>query len=125
MGILLLEKDWKSHLTENAETSLSTLVMKQMLKNRLHDAISSQCKGCCNDQPSQSDHKSVIEPKTTAELARDTVVKDFPVTDFILQLTQEACKEKLIIETPHQTLKRLIQLHHDDIQREVVDDYDY
>ena len=128
MGVLLLEKDWeelKSHMTENAETSLCISVMKQMLKNRLHNAIRSQCEGCCNDWPSESDHEYLMEPKTTAELAMDTVVKDFSVTDFILQFAQEACKEKLNLETPHQTLKRLMQFYHDRIQRTLLDDYGY
>ena len=54
-----------------------------------------------------------MEPKAAAELAQDKMMKDFPVTDFILQLAQEACKEKLILEAPHQTIKRLMQFHHD------------
>ena len=128
MGVSLLEKDWeelKSHMTENAETTLGISVMKQMLKNRLRKAIRSQCDGCQNDWPSQSDHDCLMEPQTTAELALDTVVKDFPVTDFILQLAQAAVKENLILETPHQTLKRLMQFHREGIQRELLDDYDY
>ena len=128
MDVPLLEKDWeelKSHMTENAETSLCISVMKQMLKNRLLEAIQAQCEGCCNDWPSQSDYECLMEPKTTAELALATVVKDFQATDFILQLAQEACKENLILETPHQTLKRLMQFHRDGIQRELLDDYDY
>ena len=35
MGVSLLERDWeelKSHMTENAETSLGISVMKQMVK---------------------------------------------------------------------------------------------
>ena len=118
MGISILEKDWeelKSHMTTNTETSLGILVMKQMLKNRVSNAIQSQCEGYCNDWPSQRDHVCLMEPKTTVKLAMDTVVKDFPITVFILQFAQEACKENLILETPHQTLKRLMQLHRDGI----------
>ena len=125
MGISLLEKDWEElmpHLPENAEMSLGISVMKQMLKNRLRETIQCQCEGCCKDWPSQRDHECLMEPKTTAELAMDTVVKDFPVTDFILKLAQEVCKEKLIIATPHKTLKRLMQFHHEVSQRELVDD---
>jgi hypothetical protein len=44
---------------------------------------------------------------------------------FIASLAEAACAEKLIVETPHQTFKRIIQFHIKDIKSDVLKDFDY
>jgi len=127
-GVAFLEKDWeelKSHMKESAETSLGVSVVKQMLRERLHDIIRSQCEGCDNNWPSQMDHDCcLMEGKTTAEFSIDKAVTKVTAIDFIMLLAQEACKRKLILEMPHQTFKRIMLFHIQEIKQEVIESYD-
>ena len=128
MGVAMKKEDWeelKTQLTENDESSLGRSVMKQLVRQRVHDQMRLQCEGCTNSWPSQTDHECLMEPQTTAGIAIDKIMLDLPVYDFILLLAQEACKQQLILEAPHQTFKRIILFHMGDIKKEILSEYDY
>ena len=75
------------------------------------------CKGCVHDWPSQRDHECLTEAKTIATYTLDTLLKDFNPAEFISLLADEAHKESVVMEMPHQTLK-MIQLFHLDAMKE-------
>ena len=126
-GVALLEEEWdqlKTHLGDNEETSLGVSVMKRMVRERMQDAMRATCEGCVKDWASQTDHDCLMERQSTAELAVKKAMKDLPVCDFIHRFAQEAAKENLVLESPHQTYKRIMMFHADEIREEVVADFD-
>ena len=125
-GVAIFEGQWENfthHMIENPEFGLGRAVLKQLIKQRLSDAIRDRCDGCFNDWPSQTDHQCLMDAKATAELVIKEVTYKIPVYDFILMLAQEACKSKLILETPHQTFKRLRTFHASEIHAEILATY--
>ena len=127
-GVSFLEKEWselKSYLADSKEAGLGKAVFKQMLKERVHDILRNDCEGCIKDWPSQNDHECLQDQRSRAELCIERAQTKVTAIDFILLLAQAACKEKVILEMPHQTFKRILLFHSDHIQKEVVDQYDY
>ena len=127
-GVSFLEKEWselKSNLADSKEAGLGKAVFKQMLSERVHDILCNECEGCIKDWPSQNDHECLQDQRLRAELCIESAQTKVTTIDFILLLAQEACKEKVILETPHQTFKRILLFHTNHTQKEVVDKYDY
>ena len=127
-GVSFLKKEWnelKSYLADSKEAGLGKAVFKQMLRERVHDIFCNEFESCIKDWPSQNDHKCLQDQRLRAELCIDRAQTKVIAIDFILLLAQEACKEKVILEMPHQTFKRMLLFHTNNIQKEVVDQYDY
>ena len=127
MGVAMLQDDWDQltpHLTRSAETNLGISVMKRMVQHKMRDAIHASCEGCINDWPSQTDHECLMERQVSAAAAIGKVVKDLHPKDFILFLAKEASKENIILETPHQTYKKVMLFHLDTIKEEVLAELD-
>lgn len=127
-GVSFLQEEWnelKTHLQEDRETSLGIKVMTQMLKGLVSDIMRNDCEGCHNDWPSQRDHDCLMNGAVNAGICIDRAHFDIKkqVPDFIVLLSQEAFKEKLILERPHQTFKRVAQFHIGSIKKAVLDTY--
>ena len=86
-------------------------IQKKMLTN---------CDGCVHDWPSQRYHECRTESKALATYVMDN--QDFNPAEFISLLAAEACKESVILEMPHQTLKRIC-LFHLDAMKEILEQY--
>ena len=88
----------------------------------IREVMRANCEGCIHDWPSQRDHECLTESKAMATYALDNLLKDFQRAEFISLLAAEACKESVILEMPHQTLKR-IRLFHLDAMEEILEQY--
>ena len=81
------------------------------------------CDGCVHAWPSQRDHECLIESKAMVTYAMDNLLKDFNPSEFISLLDAEAHKESVILEMPHQTLKRIRLFHLDAMKEELLEQY--
>ena len=120
LGVSLLQDDWnhlKTYMTPNKEMSLGLTVMKKLLEKRFKDAKFAACDGCMNDWPSQRDHVHLMAPETTSKIAMDNV--SVHPHDFIQALAKEACKIKFILESPHQTFKRISLFHLKEMKQDI------
>ena len=83
----------------------------------------SNCEGYVHDWPSQHDHECLTEAKAMATYVLDSLLKDFNPAEFIALLAAEACKESVVLEMPHQTLKRIRLFHLDAMKEELLEQY--
>ena len=58
-----------------------------------------------------------------ATYALDSLLKDFNPAEFIALLAAEACKESVVLEMPHQTLKMIQLFHLDAIKDDLLEQY--
>ena len=128
MGVAVLKNEWKdlkSYMVNSPETTLGISVLKTLLQEKVSDIIHAACEGCDKSWPSQKDHECLQDTKMKAELCIDKALTELAAIDFISALAQEARKEKLILEIPHQTLKRILQFHSEGIKDAVLEQFDY
>ena len=83
----------------------------------------SNCEGCTHDLPSQRDHECLTESKTMATYALDSLIKDFNPAEFISLLADEACKDSVVLEMPHQTLKMIRLFLLDAMKDKILEQY--
>ena len=88
----------------------------------IREGMCANCEGCVHNWPLQRDHECLTEAKAMATYALDNLLKDFPPAEFISLLATEACKESVILEMPHQTLKRIRLFHLYDM-KEILEQY--
>ena len=123
-GVSFMEKDWKElaeELTPSPECKLGKTVMTTLMRLETKNMImNKECEGCVNEWPSQRDHECLMSPEATARAAMDKAENEIKPQDFILMLAQEAAKEGLVLEKPHDTFKKLKQCHMDSIKDAVV-----
>ncbi len=113
-GVAMPITEWnhfKSILQPTAETRMGIEVMTEMLKEKLADDIHGECRGCQEDWPSQLDHSCLVHAGSSAELHVNNALAKVTAVDFILELAKKACDKKVILEMPHQTMKRVILFH--------------
>ena len=84
----------------------------------IRKAMRANCEGCVHDWPSQCDHECLTESKAMATSALHNLLKDFRPAELISLLADEAYKESVILEMPHQTLKRTRLFHLDAMKEE-------
>lgn len=124
-GVSMLKEDWnviKASMVENPEAALGIKVVKKLLQEAVSKIIKEKCEGCVNDWPSQNDH-ACLQGDDMAILYIDKAVGKVSALQFIASLAEAATEEKLIVETPHQTFKRIMQFHIKDIKKEVLKDF--
>ena len=124
MGVSFSADGWKelkSYMSESEESILGKSVAVQLLREKVSNLIREECEGCEKDWPSQRDHDCLQSRKVAAELWINKAVSKILAIEFIKHLAEEAYKQKVILETPHQTLKRILQFHLGDIKEEVLD----
>ena len=89
----------------------------------IRKVMRSNCEGCTRDWPSQRDHECLTEYKTMATYALDSLLKDFKPVEFISILADEARKESMILEMPHQMLKMISLFHLGAMKEEILQQY--
>ena len=125
-GVSMMAQDWvviKAYMMESPETSLGIKVLKQLLKKKISKLLEENCDGCVNDWPSQTDHECLQDGK--AQLYIDKAVSQVSTVRFIASLAEAACEEKLVLQTPDQTFKRIMQFHIKDIKNDVSEEFDF
>ena len=128
MGITVKVDGWmvlKSHMSDNPETVLGKSVFIQILSSKMSKLLSADCEGCEKSWASQRDHECLTNAQEKAELCIDKAVSKIKAVDFIKALAEEAWQQDLVLETPHQTLKRILQFHIRDIKTDVLGSFDY
>ena len=124
---LHLPDEWnelQKHLT-NPELELGKKVFRNLVKENLTRLITESCDGCLHNWPSQTDHECLMNAKIQAEIYMGKAVAEVNVLHFIASLADAACDEKLVLEKPHQTFKRAMQVHLKDIMEDVMKDFDF
>ena len=128
MGITVMDDGWKvlkANMNDNPETVLGKTVFVQLLSSKVSSLLSGDCEGCEKSWPSQRDHECLTNAQVKAELCIDKAVSKVTAVDFIKALAEEAWEQKLVLETPHQTLKRILQFHLRDLKTDVLGSFDY
>jgi hypothetical protein len=125
-GLSLHESQWPglcAHLIQgNDELRLAKKVMLNMMKTEVRKMIQKECEGCVKSYPSQTDHDCLMNPAICANRAIDSI--KLQPQDFILKLAQEAAKETVILEKPHDAYKKVNLFHMNTIRQSVIDEYD-
>ena len=85
--------------------------------------MQSNCKGCTHNWHLQCDQECLTETKTMATYALDSLLKDFNPAELISLLADEARKESVVLEMPHQTLKMICLFHLDAMKEEILEHY--
>lgn len=128
-GVSFYENDWndlQKHLIPSPEMTLGVKVLTTLIRLETKMMVTQSCTGCTNSLPSQTDHECLMEAEDTARHVMDAAVKNIKPHDFILMLAQEAAKQELALEAPHDTFKRLKLFHLSSIKESVVkSDYSY
>ena len=128
-GVTFIEQDWyelANLLKPSAESELAKKVMTTMLRLETKIMVGEQCEGCAQEWPSQTDHDCLMNPAATATLAMGKAVDKIKPQDFIWMLAQEAMKEGIVLERPHETFKRIKMFQLEDIKNAIVElDYSF
>jgi len=106
-GVALSPNDWnivRSYMTPSAEMALGLEVMKRLVQKKAR-----QCEGCSEGWSSQFDHTCLMDGEVLPE-------------EFILTLAKAAFKKALVLQTPHDTYKRIKLFHLKEIENEVEED---
>lgn len=111
------------HLEPSDEVKLGVEVMKKMLEKGVRDIMEDECEGCVKAWPSQRDHACMMEAEFMSEKALNAFVDNLEAPLFISRLAKEALKEGLILEAPHETLKRIHLFYLSDLKKEVLSSY--
>ena len=89
----------------------------------IRKAMRANCEGCAHNWPLQRDHECLTESKTMATYVLDSLLKDFNPAEFISLLADEARKESVILDMPHQMLKMICLFHLDAMKEETLEQY--
>ena len=123
-GVSMLLGDWdllKLQLDPSDEMKLGLEVLRKMLTEGTREAMRDNCEGCVHDWPSQRDHECLMNSKSMATYTLDKLLKDLSPAEFISLMAAEAYKEgEVILEMPHQTLKRILSFHLDELKKEIL-----
>lgn len=126
-GVSFHEKDWddlRGHFASSAEMKLGKKVMTTLMRLEAKSGMPESCEGCVNSYPSQRDHDCLMNPSMVALQVMDKA--DIKPEDFILMLAQEAQKEGLVLEKPHDTFKKIQRFHMQAIKDFVIaNDYNF
>ena len=120
-GLALHQDGWeilKNFLLPGLEMELGIEVMKTAMREQMKQKVFDECDGCVNSWASQRDHECLMDPELTSirAMAKVSVL----AADFIEDLAKEACKQNFILETPHETYKRIRLFHLRTIEKDLL-----
>ena len=106
-GVALTPADWdkvRSYMVQSGEMTLGIEVMKRLVLKKVRD-----CEGCKKGWASQRDHTCLMQTEVLPE-------------EFIQALAKDAYKKGLILETPHDTFRRIKLFHVKELEDETAED---
>ena len=111
----------QTFLSTGPEFELGRAVYKSLVFDQVWKKHAAACAGCELMRGSQRDHDCTTPPTNAAQLVRETGVG---VCEFQLALARKCCERQIILAHPHTTYKVLHGSYRDEIEKEVVVEFD-